>query len=324
MERSMEVKVERLSEELDGPVALVRPENVEWLTGFRGRAAYVDDDRVVLVVSKMERPAMSEWPVPGDVEVVTDGSELKPARSVDSRRAHDAVPVYRPKIVTKSVTKLRLSKTEPELEFLRDLVDRTVEAFEAISPPEGSEADVEVRLRRDARREGLLSAFDPIVAYDEGAGVPHHVPRPSAEGWERVALVDHGIKCFLCTDVTRVWVADGAAERVADIVSEALDAALDVLEPGADPKDVTEEAERVLEDAPEGFEFLHSLGHHVGVTVHEARFDEGFPEGCVVTVEPGLYSDEFGVRIEEMVVVRDGGPEVLTEGLPRVMFRDGS
>ncbi len=316
--RSLSEKVERLSEKLDGPVALVEPRNVEWFTGFRGRAVYIDDDNVVLVASKMERPAVREWPVPDDVEVIDDPSDLKPARVVDSRKACDVVPVYRPRIVTRNITKARLSKTEPELELLRDLVERTVKAFEKISPPEGPETEVELELRRDAASDGLRPSFDPIVAYDRAAGVPHHVPSP-VEGWEEVALIDHGLKCYLCTDVTRVWVKGSEAERVADLVSEALDAALDALKPGADPKEVSEEAEKVLRDAPEGYEFLHSLGHHVGVTVHEARFDEGFPEKCVITVEPGLYSERLGVRIEEMVVVKEKGPEVLTEGLPRVM-----
>ena len=77
-----------------------------------------------------------------------------------------------------------------------------------------------------------------------------------------------------------------------------------------------------IDEAGYGDHFIHGVGHHVGLDVHD-RSDglEGLPVGAVVTVEPGIYLPDLkvGIRIEDMVLVTPGGHEVISKGIPRTV-----
>ncbi|WP_457620539.1 M24 family metallopeptidase [Methanopyrus sp.] len=295
------------------------------MTHFPGLAFHADfeSEEYTLVVHRMDSRAVREWPVPETVEVIThdEADRLTPARAVDDESAARRVPCYRVKNVNEGVTEARLSKSKSELRFIEELVNTTERILGEILPPEGgSEAEVASDLMREATVRGFQTAFDPIVAYDENTGVPHHRPSPWEETWTKCALVDYGIKVVYCTDITRTVVSEGEAEDVLEVVVNALEEALRELRAGVNPKKLEEELREWMEDEAPGFEFPHSLGHHVGITVHEGRLRGRLPEGAVITVEPGLYSDEFGIRVEEMVVVGRRKCRTLTK-LPRVWER---
>ncbi|WP_457614757.1 M24 family metallopeptidase [Methanopyrus sp.] len=318
-------KVKKLEELTGGaPCALVRRQNVEWVTHFPGLAFHADfeSEEYTLVVHRMDYRAVKEWPVPETVEVIThdEADLLTPARAVDDESAARRVPCYRVKNVNENVTEARLSKSKVELRFIEELVEVTEQILRGVLPPEGSEAEVASDLMREATVRGFQTAFDPIVAYDKSAGVPHHRPSPWKKTWTKCALTDYGIKMVYCTDITRTIVSEGKAGDVLEVVVNALEEALRELRAGVNPEKLEEELREWMEDEAPGFEFPHSLGHHVGITVHEGRLRGRLPESAVITVEPGLYSDEFGIRVEEMVVVEKRKCRTLTK-LPRVWER---
>ena len=127
------------------------------------------------------------------------------------------------------------------------------------------------------------------------------------------------------SDMTRVgWFGIPSAEfqKVAAVVEQAVAAALAAARPGVPASAVDDAARGVIARAGYGDLFKHRTGHGLGIDIHEAPYITAvstglLTEGNVFSIEPGVYlSGDFGVRLEEIVILRSGGPEILSE-MPR-------
>ena len=125
-----------------------------------------------------------------------------------------------------------------------------------------------------------------------------------------------------CSDCTRTWATGELPDDLAEIYELTLQAqiaALDAVRPGPDGREIDAVARDMIAAAGHGEHFGHGLGHGVGIEVHEgprlARTGkDALVPGNVVTVEPGIYlPGRGGVRIEDLVVVTEGGRDVLTQ-----------
>ena len=109
---------------------------------------------------------------------------------------------------------------------------------------------------------------------------------------------------------------------VHQIVEDAICAALAAANPGEIAKNVDKAAREVIEKAGFGKYFIHRTGHGIGTEIHEPPFITSTSEtilepGMVFSIEPGIYMpDKFGVRLEEVIVLKDSGPEILSK-IPR-------
>ncbi len=182
--------------------------------------------------------------------------------------------------------------------------------------------------------QGELSlSFDPIVAIDENAAKPHALPGKKVLSENSVLLFDAGVKYErYCSDRTRVLefekskkldfskeqkFSSSLKQRVYDTVLKAQERALRFAKPGVRACEVDAVAREVIDKAGFGRYFTHSTGHGVGLDIHELpmiskRDKTVLEEGMIFTVEPGIYlPGEFGVRIEDMVLLTHKGSEIL-------------
>jgi Xaa-Pro aminopeptidase len=189
-----------------------------------------------------------------------------------------------------------------------------------------SERDVARAAEARIRELGAEPSFPAIVAAGPNGALPHAEPGEREIARGDLVVFDMGAKLDgYCSDGTRTYAVGEAGEEareVYEVVREAQLAALAAIEAGAGGEAVDAVAREAIEAAGHGKRFGHGLGHGVGLEVHEAprlshRSEDVLAAGEVVTVEPGIYlPGELGVRIEDLVVVAEGGHRNLSD-LPK-------
>lgn len=218
--------------------------------------------------------------------------------------------------------KLRTFKDEGELALIEQAQKITDAAFAHIlsqMTPDMTEVDVALELEFFMRRNGADGiAFQTIAVSGSASSLPHGVPRRTR--LERGFLtMDFGAKVGgYCSDMTRTVVighADEEMKRLYNTVLSAQSAALDAAAEGVSCHALDKVARDIIEGAGYRKRFGHSLGHGVGMYVHEAprlapsvKPEEVLCRGHVVTIEPGIYiTGKYGCRIEDMISIRPDG-----------------
>jgi Xaa-Pro aminopeptidase len=190
-----------------------------------------------------------------------------------------------------------------------------------------TERDVAVALEHRMRELGASGpSFPSIVASGEHGALPHAEPRDVPIARDTLVTLDVGaVLDGYCSDCTRTWATGELPDDLAAIYAitlEAQVAALDAVRPGPTGREVDAVARDRITAAGHGEHFGHGLGHGVGIDIHEApRLSRtgaaALMAGNVVTVEPGIYlPGRGGVRIEDLVVLTEGGRDVLS-GTPK-------
>jgi Xaa-Pro aminopeptidase len=324
--------------------------NVRYLTGFTGSNGALlvhaeGDERSVFATDGRYR-TQSQHQVP-DLRRVID-------RSIRSRLAKDATEAgigrlgFESHVVTvdghaalvkvtgadvlvassRPVEALRLIKDETEIAALRAACAAADTALAGLLAEGGlrpGRTECEVARDLEARMVAAGAAgpsFETIVATGANSAVPHHRPTDAQLCVGDLLKLDFGALVEgYHSDMTRTVVLGAPAgwqRELYDLVAAAQAAGRIALRAGAEVRDVDAAARDVITHAGHGEDFVHGLGHGVGLQIHEApalsQFGLGtLAAGMAVTVEPGVYlAGRGGVRIEDTLVVSDGEPELLT------------
>lgn len=241
--------------------------------------------------------------------------------------------------VHKGLDRLRQVKTEAEIRYIEQAEQIGDEAFSKIiskirrSCREGkelTEKQVAAYIEYTMRESGAENtSFDTIAASGIHSSMPHAMPTDKVLVDGDFLTMDFGCRVNgYCSDMTRTVVIGSASERqkeIYDVVLRAQSAALDAVKPGMKGCEVDEVARNIIREAGYGDCFGHSLGHSVGLMIHEtpcfAPKDESvIQSGMVITVEPGIYVEGFGgVRIEDVVAITEDGCRNLTHSPKELM-----
>ncbi len=219
------------------------------------------------------------------------------------------------------LSKMRTVKSEAELEKIsaaQSITDRAFKHILGFLNPDRTEREVALELEFFMRAQGAEGvAFDTIAVSGKASSLPHGVPsdRKLSQGF---LTMDFGAKYGgFCSDMTRTVVigkADAEMKKIYKTVLTAQLAALEAIHEGMTCADADRVARDIINRAGYGKCFGHSLGHGVGLYIHEApslsqrATDSVLQRGNVVTVEPGIYIEgKYGCRIEDMIAISHDG-----------------
>ncbi|MGH7637410.1 MAG: M24 family metallopeptidase [Gemmatimonadaceae bacterium] len=345
------------SAHIDG-LLVTSPANVRYLTGFSGSSALLFvSQRDVLLITDFRYQTQAADEVGGLARLVIESQSLwtglwqnlsqvpqvevagfESAHLVhrDFQRLLEAGGRYQWRPTTDLVESLRERKDAGEVECIRRAIavaecalERVVESVRAGMTERQVAGLLEATLR-DCGSDGF--PFPSIVASGPNAALPHARPSARSVCPGDLLLLDFGaVVDGYCSDITRTLVvgASTAEQRdVYEIVRLANERATQALRPGMTGRDADSVARGYIENRGFGEMFGHSLGHGIGLEVHEAprlakTADTPLVQGAVVTVEPGIYRPGWGgVRIEDDVHLGSGGAQVLTR-FPRELIEVG-
>ncbi|MBQ8924459.1 MAG: aminopeptidase P family protein [Lachnospiraceae bacterium] len=220
------------------------------------------------------------------------------------------------------MNKLRVVKNGEELDKIamaEHIGDMAFSHILDVLKPGMTEIEVAIELENHMRKNGASGlSFDTIAASGKNSSLPHAVPtgRRLEEG--DFLTMDFGcVYCGYCSDMTRtVYIGKTPSDKKRHVYETVLKAQLEsmkLIKPGAKCSDIDKCARDIIADAGYDGYFGHGLGHSVGLFIHEEprlspKCDEILRPGITITVEPGIYiPGEFGVRIEDLVVVTEDG-----------------
>jgi Xaa-Pro aminopeptidase len=332
-------RLERLRESLEEPLLVTNGVNVRYLVGFSSSnaALLVDPERLRLFSDF--RYAEAARGVEG-VEFVETRRSLVAALAelLEGRIGFEADAVSYASWETLAsgalelvprrglVEALRAVKDDGELDAIRRAGEITSQAYERLAEERftgRTERDLAWRLDELFHELGAYApAFETIVASGPNGAKPHARPTDRVVEAGETVVIDAGAMVDgYCADCTRTFATGPLPDELKSAYTTCLEgqlAGLNEVSAGVTGVDADAAARERIEAAGLGEKFGHGLGHGVGLDVHEAprlsrESSDTLAAGNVVTVEPGVYLEGLGgIRIEDLVIVTDGEPEVLT------------
>jgi len=225
---------------------------------------------------------------------------------------------------------LRITKSSEEVERIKEsskIADEVIEDLREMNEEvvgKTEEELAEVIKEKMSEKGGEEPSFSPTASSGPNGAKPHYSYGEKIIREREPVVLDFGCyKDHYPSDQTRTLVFGGEPsekfKEVHETVRKAQQKAVEKVKPGVKAKEVDKTARKVIEEAGYGGEFIHRTGHGVGLELHEPPYinqenNQELEEGMVFSVEPGIYIEgEFGVRIEDLVVVTEDGCKHLNE-----------
>lgn len=334
---------------LDIPAVLITNlSDVRYLSGFTGTTAYmlIDLEKAVFFTDgRYSIQAAEEVSENIVVEIVKDYSSiytercsvfkkilLQPSCSINisSKIASHGVEIYLDE--KDFMQKLRMVKDSSEISLIKEQYNlagkaflRALKSFKYDTSEKSWAAALEYHMKMlGAKGE----SFETIVASGVRGAMPHGTASAKKINENEPVIIDFGSRDIYTSDYTRMIYAGNDEEvlKVIDIVRVSLEKAVESIAEGIMCSDVDKAARSYIEEQGYGNYFNHSLGHGVGIDVHELpvlkpKSDFLIEDNMIFTIEPGIYLPEkFGVRLEQTVLINNGKAEIISSALDKYVY----
>lgn len=339
-------RLKRLTDLTNETILITKNENIFYLTGFKGTAGWLlihnskkyllVDSRyfeqaikithktsVVLVANNYETSLVDllKSIKVKEITISKNGLYLCDYENIVSAVIGSSIKIS---VNKANIDNIRITKEKEEIKILRDNLNMSEKAMTktlAFVKEDISERELAAELEYQMRKEGGdKTAFDTILLFGERTSLPHGMPSDRKLKLGDNILMDFGLsREGYKSDITRTFFFGRGnnfeeMSKIYDIVREAHKRGIEAIHSGISGKEADNAAREVIKSNGYGQYFGHSLGHGVGIEIHESPrlspiTDNILEGGAIVTVEPGIYIPDLGgVRIENMVIVtKDGG-----------------
>lgn len=311
----------------------------------RDQAYYFTDFRYIEAANAQVKDAVIEMTKSGRgyLTLINEAVERHHLKRVGYEEAYMTVAeytLYRDKLncelvpAAELMTQLRMVKDADELQALvaaQRIAEKALEEIYNDIRVGVTEKEIAAKLTYLMLHYGAENmSFDPIVVSGANGSMPHGVPGEKTIAGGDFVTMDFGcIYQGYCSDMTRTVAVGYATEemdRVYHTVLQAQLAGIERAKAGVSGHEIDATARDIITAAGYGAYFGHSFGHGVGVEIHEApnaspNNQNVLPAGSVISAEPGIYlPGKFGVRIEDVIVLREDGCEDITKAAKKLLI----
>ena len=305
----------------------------------REKAYLITDSRYIEAAEKAVDPCVTvqlfdgQHPLMARIAAALKENKVERLGGEEQKLSYGAYLAYQKRLgcellpAQEILTTLRASKSEEEIRSMiraQRISEKALEETLQIIRPGMTEKEVAAELVYRMLRHGSEgNSFDPIVVTGEKTSMPHGVPGDKVIQPGDFITMDFGsLSDGYCSDMTRTVAVGSATEEmknIYDIVLRAQLAGIAAARAGIPGKVIDGAARKVIEDAGYGPYFGHGFGHSLGLDIHEPPFagprgEAPMAENDLCSAEPGIYlPGRFGVRIEDVMIIRADGAEVITK-----------
>ena len=323
---------------------IINPQNIRYLSGFTGSSgqllitkskSYLVTDFRYIDQAKQQSPSYQvikqEKKITDTVKEICLQEGIKEVAFEEDQMVFKMYEIYYQAFNllpgSQFLAQLRVIKDHEEVILLKKAIDLADQGFKHILSyikPGIKEKDIALELELFLKKNGAeAKSFDFIVASGSRGALPHGAASDKEIKIGELVTMDFGcIYKGYCSDITRtvgVGKLENKQKEIYNVVLEAQLTGLNFIQANVECQDVDSIARKIIEKAGYGEYFGHSLGHGIGLEVHEdpklaKNNNQLLKPGMVVTVEPGIYVPDFGgVRIEDIVLIHENCIEILTK-----------
>ena len=267
-------------------------------------------------LSCLHPTAAYSQPVTPDLEIFQKISARMPGCTIEDK--------------SDTIINLRLVKSAAEIKQITAAIKAThhglTQLMSRLTPGVGERDLHNALVGGFAEAGSIRNAFDPIVGSGHNATVLHYKENTGTCNDGELVVVDSGAEInAYASDITRTFPVSGTytkeQAKLYNIVLKAQQAAIKATKPGATMAQVDEASRKVIRDAGYGDQYLHGVGHHLGLETHDPSPDVKFKPGMVITIEPGIYLQDksVGIRIEDDILVTEKGNRNLSSMIPKTV-----